>query len=142
MKRIIFMGKTGCGKTTLCQKLDNLELKYKKTQSVELYKNSIDTPGEYMENRYLYSALNTTSTDADIVALVCDSTQGECYLAPGFASMFCKEVIGIITKVACVESKDNIDLLRDRLIMAGVSKIFEIDTIEDIGLDNLFNYIS
>ncbi len=30
MKNIIFMGKTGSGKTTLCQKLDQLELKYKK----------------------------------------------------------------------------------------------------------------
>ena len=32
--KIIFMGRTGSGKTTLCQKLDALELKYKKTQSV------------------------------------------------------------------------------------------------------------
>ena len=60
MKNIIFMGKTGSGKTTLCQKLDQLELKYKKTQSVELYNNAIDTPGEYMENRNLYNALIKT----------------------------------------------------------------------------------
>ncbi len=32
MKKIIFMGKTGSGKTTLCQKLDDLELRYRKTQ--------------------------------------------------------------------------------------------------------------
>ena len=45
MSRVIFIGKTGCGKTTLCQKLNELEIKYKKTQAVELYDNAIDTPG-------------------------------------------------------------------------------------------------
>ncbi len=43
MGRVIFMGKTGCGKTTLCQALNNLEIKYKKTQAIELYDNAIDT---------------------------------------------------------------------------------------------------
>ncbi|OJT71709.1 ethanolamine utilization protein EutP, partial [Clostridioides difficile] len=69
-----------------------------KTQSVELYNNAIDTPGEYMENRNLYNALITTSADAKIIAIVYDATQEENYIAPGFASMFCKDVIGIITK--------------------------------------------
>ena len=71
------MRKTGSGKTTLCQKLDQLELKYKKTQSIEVYNNAIDTPGEYMENRMLYHALITTSADAKIIALVYDPTQEE-----------------------------------------------------------------
>ena len=57
MKNIIFMGKTGCGKTTLCQKLDKLELIYNKTQSIQLYTDSIDTPGEYIENRGFYLSL-------------------------------------------------------------------------------------
>lgn len=83
MKRIIFIGKTGSGKTTLCQNLDNLELKYKKTQSVEIYNKSIDTPGEYLENRYYYKALVVTSADADIIALVYDCTNEESYIAPG-----------------------------------------------------------
>ncbi len=77
MKNVIFMGKTGSGKTTLCQKLDELELEYKKTQSIELYNDAIDTPGEYMENRTLYNALMTTSVDAKIIALVYDCTQEE-----------------------------------------------------------------
>lgn len=140
MKNVIFMGKTGSGKTTLCQKLDELDLMYRKTQSIELYSDSIDTPGEYIENRTLYNALLTTSVDAKIIALVYDCTQEENYLAPGFASMFNKEVIGIITKIAIAKQRD-IDFAIEQLNMAGASKIFKVDTIEDIGIEELRSYL-
>ncbi|RDY23503.1 EutP/PduV family microcompartment system protein [Romboutsia maritimum] len=142
MKKVIFMGKTGSGKTTLCQKIDELELKYKKTQSVELYNNSIDTPGEYMENRKLYSALMVTSADADIIALVYDPTQGENYIAPGFAGMFCKTVIGIITKINKIKNKEEIELAVEKLTMAGVSEIFKVDTIDGLGVTELLDYLN
>ena len=45
MKKVIFIGKSGCGKTSLCQRLQGEEIKYKKTQSIDLYVDSIDTPG-------------------------------------------------------------------------------------------------
>ena len=140
MKNIIFMGKTGSGKTTFCQKLDQLELKYKKTQSIEVYNNAIDTPGEYMENRMLYHALITTSADAKIIALVYDPIQEENYIAPGFASIFCKDVIGIITKINKA-SEDEINIAYERLTLAGASRIFKIDTVDNIGLEELFEYL-
>jgi ethanolamine utilization protein EutP len=136
------MGKTGSGKTTLCQKLDELELKYKKTQSVEIYNNAIDTPGEYMENRSLYNALITTAVDAKVIAIVYDCTQEENYIAPGFASMFCKEVIGIITKINNADSENDINIAQERLEMAGVNKIFKVDTIDNIGIEELLKYLS
>lgn len=142
MKNVIFMGKTGSGKTTLCQKLDELELKYKKTQSVEIYNNAIDTPGEYMENRSLYNALITTAVDAKVIAIVYDCTQEENYIAPGFASMFCKEVIGIITKINNADSENDINIAQERLEMAGVNKIFKVDTIDNIGIEELLKYLS
>lgn len=140
MSRVIFIGKTGSGKTTLCQKLNELEIKYKKTQSVEIYDNSIDTPGEYLENRNLYSALIVTAADADIIALVYDSTEDEGYFAPGFASMFCKDVIGIITKTNKV-SEDRIEIAEERIKQAGVSRIFKVDTLDDVGVEELSDYL-
>ncbi|MDR0880711.1 MAG: EutP/PduV family microcompartment system protein [Clostridioides sp.] len=140
MKKIIFMGKTGSGKTTLCQKLDELSLEYKKTQTVEIYNDSIDTPGEYMENRSLYNALMTISVDAKIIALVYDCTQEENYIAPGFATMFNKEVIGIITKIA-MATKEDIDLAVEQLTVAGASRIFKVDTVDDIGVEELRFYL-
>ena len=40
MKKTMLIGRTGCGKTTLTQKLMDEEVKYKKTQAVS-YKNKI-----------------------------------------------------------------------------------------------------
>lgn len=142
MKKVIFIGKTGSGKTTLCQSIDNEELKYKKTQSVEIYNSSIDTPGEYLENRFYYKALIVTSADADLIAVVYDCTNEESYIPPGFASMFMKEVIGIITKVDLAESNLDIERAEERLNMAGVTKIFKVNTLVGTGVKELIEYIS
>ena len=42
MKKIMLIGRTGCGKTTLTQKLNDEEVRYKKTQAVS-YKSKIIT---------------------------------------------------------------------------------------------------
>lgn len=141
MDKVIFMGKTGSGKTTLCQKLNELELKYKKTQAVELYDNAIDTPGEYLENRHYYSALIMTAVDAKIIAIVGDPTVDENFIPPAFTGTFAKEVIGIITKIGLVEKQADIDKVEMRLKEAGVSKIFKVDTVDEIGIRELFDYL-
>jgi len=51
MKKTMLIGRTGCGKTTLTQKLMDEEVKYKKTQAVTYKSKIIDTPGEYVENK-------------------------------------------------------------------------------------------
>ena len=58
MKKIVLIGKSGCGKTTLCQRIFKEELEYKKTQSVEVVGGSaIDTPGEYMATLTVITAI-------------------------------------------------------------------------------------
>lgn len=57
MKRLMFIGPSQCGKTSLTQSLRGEALHYKKTQAIEWSPMAIDTPGEYLENRCLYSAL-------------------------------------------------------------------------------------
>lgn len=135
------MGRTGSGKTTLCQKLDALELKYKKTQSVELYDNAIDTPGEYMENRNFYRALIMTAVDAKLIAILGDPTVRDNYIPPAFAGTFAKEIIGIVTKVAIADSEEDIKRVEMELRQAGARNIFRVDTVEEIGIEELFHYI-
>ena len=65
MKKVMMIGKIGCGKTTLSQRLLGQEVKYKKTQAVEVLGSDIlDTPGEYLEQKQFYSALIVTAVEA------------------------------------------------------------------------------
>lgn len=67
MKRLMFIGPSQCGKTSLTQSLRGEALHYKKTQAIEWSPMAIDTPGEYLENRCLYSALLTSACEADVI---------------------------------------------------------------------------
>ncbi|SKC37890.1 EutP/PduV family microcompartment system protein [Maledivibacter halophilus] len=135
MKKIILIGRTGSGKTTLVQALNNYSIEYKKTQAVEFYNNIIDTPGEYIESRRFYNALIALSFDCDIIALVQDCSDDGCIFPPEFAAMFNKIVIGIVTKIDC--KKGNINYAKECLYNAGVSKIFKVSSLKGSGLDSI-----
>ncbi|WP_028546177.1 EutP/PduV family microcompartment system protein [Paenibacillus taiwanensis] len=141
MKNIIFAGSTGSGKTTLCQKLHGQVIAYKKTQAVERFEQAIDTPGECIENRYLYKMLLVSSVDADVIGLVQDCTKEESYFPPAFATVFAKPVIGIVTKVELAQSREEVEQARAYLQAAGVEAIFEVSTIEDVGVEALQQYL-
>ena len=65
MKKILLIGKSGCGKTTLTQRINGMDLEYRKTQMITYSNDILDTPGEYLENRNLYNALIISSYDSD-----------------------------------------------------------------------------
>lgn len=140
MKKVIFIGQSGSGKTTLCQKLDEQSIRYRKTQAVEHYGTSIDTPGEYLENRRFYNALIMTAVDAEIIALVVDPTSEYRAMPPGFGGIFGKKVIGIITKIHQVKP-ERIREAEEELTMAQASPIFHVDTPEGEGIEELERYL-
>lgn len=129
------MGRSGCGKTTLTQWLNGLNLKYKKTQAIEYTGAIIDTPGEYIENKSYYRALIISSYDSDIVALVQDATDEESIFPPNFAAIFNKTIIGIVTKI----DHEDADIKRaiNHLENAGCHKVIEVSAVCNIGMDNL-----
>ena len=47
MRKIMFIGRTGAGKTTLTQALKGEDITYQKTQDVQHFNAIKDTPGEY-----------------------------------------------------------------------------------------------
>ncbi len=63
MKRLMLIGPSQCGKTSLTQVLRGETLRYQKTQAIVWTPAAIDTPGEYLENRCLYSALLTSACE-------------------------------------------------------------------------------
>lgn len=65
----------------------------------------IDTPGEFVQHRQLYSALTVTAADASVIAILQSVTEKKQTFSPMFASIFAKPVIGIVTKVDLAESE-------------------------------------
>ena len=134
MKKIMLIGRTSCGKTTLTQKLMNEEVKYKKTQAVSYKSRIIDTPGEYVENKMYYKSLLVLSADAKIIILVQSAIDGVTLFPPKFSTMFPKkEVIGLVTKI----DLENADVERSKkfLLEAGATEIFTIGLNDEEGLE-------
>lgn len=141
MKKTIFIGKSGCGKTTLVQRLENRNIAYRKTQTVEHTMHFIDTPGEYLERRGMYRALVVSAVDADVIGLVQECGEDNTWIPPSFASMFAKPVIGIVSKADLAKSEEQIVFASDVLVRAGVEQVFVVSAVRDIGLDPLQDYL-
>ena len=75
MRKIIFIGRSEAGKTTLTQALKGETITYHKTQYVNNYDVIIDTPGEYAETKTLGGALAVYSYEADVVGLLLSSIE-------------------------------------------------------------------
>ena len=98
-KRIILIGRSAAGKTTLCQRINQEDLIYHKTQTVQVINQTmIDTPGEYLERRYFRGALMVTATDADVVLLVQDATEEGTMFPPAYNTQFAKPTLGVVNK--------------------------------------------
>lgn len=141
MKKVMFIGRTGTGKTTLTQALNNEKIEYKKTQSLEFSDFIIDTPGEYIENKAYYNALIVTSADADVIALLQDATTEQSIFPPGFGSIFAKPVIGIVTKVNKVSDENELEKSKEFLKTATCEKIFLVDSLENKGIEELREFL-
>ena len=141
MKKLMLIGKTSCGKTTLIQAINEKIFLYKKTQTVEFIDGIIDTPGEYIESRFYYNALLVTSVDSDVIAMVQDCTVENSIFPPSFASRFAKPVIGIITKVDLCSDENKLKIAEEFLISAGVERIFKVSAYDRRGIENLKGYL-
>lgn len=142
MRKIMLIGRIGCGKTTLCQRLFGQELTYKKTQAIELVGgDAIDTPGEYVENRSFYRALTVTAVDADVILALQDCTDSESRFAPGLRAMFQKPLVGVITKMDQCTDPLEVERARTYLELAGAEPILCISSQTGEGIEALLKAI-
>ncbi|PXV93600.1 ethanolamine utilization protein EutP [Lachnotalea glycerini] len=140
-KKIILIGRTRAGKTTLCQYLNQEDLVYHKTQTVHVVNGCmIDTPGEYLERTNYRGALMVTSADADVILFVQDATEDGTMFPPAYAGSFAKHAIGIVTK-SDIATKKQLEEATEHLEMAGVKDIFITSSVEGTGFDELFRYL-
>lgn len=141
MCKIMLVGPVGAGKTSLIATLRQEGVAVNKTSSIEFHDGAIDTPGEYAQIPRYYSALLVTAVEAGLVIVVQDATDPKMTLPPGFAGMFSRPVIGVVTKV----DVPGIDRARAkaRLEEAGVrDAVFYVSAHSGEGVDALLDYIA
>ncbi len=136
-KRIILIGRSTAGKTTLCQRLNHEELNYCKTQTVQIInRNMIDTPGEYLERRGFRGALMVSSTEADLIIFVQDATENGTMFPPQFGTMFAKPCVGVVSKIDIATPQQIADA-EAFLRAAGAGRIFRISSVTGEGVKAL-----
>lgn len=141
MKRPMFIGPIGCGKTTLLQRINNIELHYNKTQTIEFYDNVIDTPGEYIEHRRMYTNIATTAMDAGMIVILQSATDSRLIFPEAFSTMFGRPVIGVVTKIDLVTNQSQIDMAEKRLRSAGAVKVFALSSVTSENVDEFATYL-
>ncbi|QMI05638.1 propanediol utilization protein PduV [Citrobacter sp. RHB25-C09] len=141
MKRMMLIGPSQCGKTSLTQCLRGESLQYQKTQAIVWTAEAIDTPGEYLENRCLYSALLASACEANIIALVLNSNAEWSPFSPGFTVPMNRPTIGIITK-SDLATPQQIARVTCWLDMSGAQRVFVTSAVDNSGLAELFAFLN
>lgn len=139
MRKIMLVGRTGCGKTTLTQALKGKKIMYHKTQYINNFDVIIDTPGEYAENRALARALILYSYEAEVVGLLMSSLEDYSLYSPHIVAGATREVIGIVTQIDQENARP--DLAEMWLKLAGCKTIFYISSYTGEGIPELFNHL-
>lgn len=137
MKKIILIGRSGVGKTTLKQALKKEKIEYKKTQYIDWKDYIIDTPGEYVENRNLSSALGLYAYEADVVGLLLSADDWFSVYSPNMVNLVNRDVIGIVTKTDLAEPRKAEQWLR----LAGCERIFKVNSLTGEGVDEIAEYL-
>lgn len=139
MKKIMLVGRSESGKTTLTQALRGQKIGYHKTQYISFKDLVIDTPGEYAENKDLASALALYSYEADVIGLLVSATEPFTLFPPNIVPMVNREVIGIVTKID--EPHANLEQKKLWLTLSGCKDIFFVSGITGEGLEDLYNHL-
>ena len=140
MKKIILVGSVSCGKTTLCQRLNDLEQVYKKTQAVEVIRETIDTPGEYLEHRAMLRNLLVTSADVEQVLFLQDASGERFMYSAGQATAFSIPVAGVVTKcdlATAAQIRQAVELLR----LTGADPVFCVSAVDGTGMEELERFL-
>ena len=140
MKKLILMGRSESGKTTLKQALNGEKVHYYKTQYIHYNDVLIDTPGEYAQTHHLGYALALYAYEADVVGLLAAATEPYTLFPPNITCMVNRDVIGIVTKVN--HPKADRALAKRWLANAGCSMIFFVDSLTGEGVDELLQYLN
>lgn len=139
MRKLILIGRSEAGKSTLIQALRNEDIQYHKTQSVDYMGSIIDTPGEYAETSRLGGALAVFSYEADVIGLLLSAIEPYSLFPPCIVGMATRPVIGIVSK--CDHPYANPERAKLWLELAGCKRIFFTSSYTHNGMDEIIKYL-
>ena len=140
MKRIMLVGRSEAGKTTLTQALMGRDIKYEKTQYISFDDLIIDTPGEYIQTKELGSGLAVYSYESDVIGLLISATEPFSLYPPNITGQVNREVIGIVTKIDREDA--NPERAANWLKLCGCKKIFKVSSYTGEGISELLDYLT
>ena len=140
MKKLILMGKSESGKTSLIEALRGERIVYRKTQYIDYSEDFMDTPGEYTEGNDLGGALAVYSYEADVVGLVLSATDDFCIFPPACAPVANRPVVGIVTK--CDHEDARPELAEMRLLLCGCERVFFTSAKTGQGIDEILEFLT
>ena len=139
MRKIMFVGRSESGKTTIMQAMKGEKITYHKTQYVNHYDVIIDTPGEYAETKELSAALAIYGCEADLIGLLMIAIEPFSLYTPNVVSVSNREVGGVVTKI--VHWAANPQQAAEWLRLAGCKKIFFTSAYTGEGIADILEYL-
>ena len=138
LKKLLLIGRSGAGKTSLTQALRGEKIHYQKTQGMIFDDFLIDSPGEYAENHDLGAALALYSYEADVVALLIAADDDYSLFPPCITCLVNREVIGIVTKIDRADPRRAERWLR----LSGCKTVFFVDSVTGKGVDAVLDHLN
>ena len=139
MKKIVLMGRSECGKTTLTQALKGEKIHYHKTQYINHFDVVIATPGEYAQTHHLGYALALYSYEADVVGLLLAANEPYSLFPPNITCMVNRDVIGIVTKIDAPDARP--ERAARWLRLSGCRRIFYVNSRTNEGVGEILEYL-
>lgn len=140
MRKIMFVGRSEAGKTTLKQAMKGETITYHKTQYINHYDVIIDTPGEYAETKNLAGALAIYGCESDVIGLLMDATEPFSLYPPNVTSVSNREIVGVVTKID--HPLADVEQASEWLRLAGCTKIFPVCSLDGEGLAEILDYLA
>lgn len=143
VRRYVLVGSVGVGKTSLFNALNDDYGVAIKTQAVAFDdQGGIDTPGEFFSHPRLYSALISTTTEAETIIYVHAANDKTCRLPSGLLDVYSnKQVITVITKIDLPDV--DIPAIKKMLVAHGLKEpFFEICTYDSSSVKMLADYLN
>ena len=139
MRRLVLVGRSECGKTTLKQVLRGEKITYQKTQYVSQYDVLIDMPGEYAENLDLAHAIALYTSESDVVGICISATEPYSLYPPNVTPYANRDIFGIVTKTDHWAA--DVEQAVRWLELTGCKRIFRVSSYTGEGVDEIIDFL-